>query len=365
MKQLKNLEASEVSLVPVGANRKRFLVLKEGQPEQSSALDRIVRTIVKNFGKKDDDDKLNEKLDGLSPAAQTAARAIGRIAAPHADELTGDHVKAVLSEAGIGGAENTEPNGGSKMKKEHMESAKKAAEDAYKETMKKLGYQKYPEGKLQMKEVTDNAEKMLGGSERDEGEEKEKEKAAKAEKEKAMKEYFKADGSIDVEAVAKSTDADPVLVAIAKMHAQAESRVKAAETKASETERVLKEHRESVRKEELVRKAKEFKHLRLEDVQKSLELADKAGAEEYTRVVKMFESMDAQIAKGNLFAENGSAGMSAGSGDAWTKIEKAADGIVQKSAEKITKEMAGADFLNTPEGMELYTQHQAARPNGI
>lgn len=376
MKRLTNLDPNEVSLVPVGANQKRFLVLKEGNDlenkiEKASpkVLERVLKAIVKAFGKKDgNDEAINEKLDGLSPAAQTAARAIGRIAAPHADELKGEHVEAVLQDAGIDGVgvETESPGGSKTVKPEHMKSAKEAAESAYKEHMKKLGYQKYPEGKLQMKEVTDNAEKAKKpGDEDEEDDEDEQEKAAKAKKEKTMKEFIKADGTVDLQAIAKSGDADPVLVAIAKMHIASEARATAAETKASSTEKVLKEHREAVRKGEIVRKASEFKHLRSEDVQKTLELADSAGSEEFDRVVKMFQAQDAQIASGKLFTEVGTSGMSDGTMSAWGKIEKAADSIVQKSAEKISKEMAISDFLGTDEGAQLYAQHQASRPNGI
>lgn len=40
---------------------------------------------------------------------------------------------------------------------------------------------------------------------------------------------------------------------------------------------------------------------------------------------------------------------------AWERIESLADGLVQKSAEPITKEQAVAKVLETPEGAEAYT----------
>ncbi len=110
-----------------------------------------------------------------------------------------------------------------------------------------------------------------------------------------------------------------------------------------------------------------FKNLNKEDVAKTLELADKVSKEEFERVSKMFESQDKLIAEGNVFKEMGSGmgGSTSGTMDAVTKIDAAVAAIVQKSGDKITKEQAYADFLNTSEGQALYAQHQSSRKDGI
>jgi len=382
MKQLTKLDPNEVSLVPVGANQKKFLVLKEGsdpvldriRKSSPKVLEKILSVVVKAFGKKDENDEedtINDKLEGLSPAAQTAARAIARIAAPHADELTGDHVDAVLGEVGIGEGNKNESEGGSKVKvkPEHMESAKSAAKKAYKEHMSKLGYQKYPEGELTMKEDDDEDDedekaKKAKAEKMKKEEEEEAEKAKKAKEAKVGKEsILKEDGTINLEAV--STEQRPLFEAVNKMVTESASRAKAAEAKAADTEKVFKEHRESVRKAEIVRKSGEFKNLSQADSQFQLEMAEKAGPEAYEKVVKILEASNAQIGAGKLFTEVGNAGQSEGSLTVQAQIEKAVEGLVAKSADKITKEQAYADFMSTNEGQALYAKHQASRPNGI
>lgn len=370
--QLTQLATNEISLVPNGANQKRFLVLKEDEPTG------LMARILKSFGKKDDDDQINEQLDGLTPAAQTAARAIARIAAPHADELQASHLGAVLSTVGIDGVGGKKKSGGSnmKVKDDDKKAAKSAAENAYKSHMEKLGYKKYPTAELTMKAFGDEeeedddedmkAKKLKAKKEQEDADaEKAKKEKAKMEKEQLAK-VFREDGSIDLTAISKEDS--PELYAIAKMVQASDSRARAAELKANTSETVLKEHKESVRKEEIIRKSFEFRNLNQKDVEATLVLADKAGTEEYTRVVKMFEAQNVQIGQGGLFGEIGKSGMSDGSLSAWAKIDKAADSVVQKSSEggtKISKEQAITNFLETEEGQNLYAQHQASRPNGI
>lgn len=244
------------------------------------------------------------------------------------------------------------------IKSEHMESAQKAANEAMKEHLKKLGYEKYPETKLTMK--TEETKKA------DDDEAAAAAKKKKEEDDKVSKEaILKEDGSLNLNAV--PAEMRPVFEVIAKQQAAFETRAKAAEVRAEGLEKVLKENKDSSRKAEIVRKSSEFKNLNQEDVAKTLELADKVSTEEFDRVHKMFLAQDKQIGEGKLFGTIGSAQsvLKGGAADAWSKIEAAATTVVEKSAGKVSKEQAIASFMETSEGQRLYAEHQASRPNGI
>jgi hypothetical protein len=63
-----------------------------------------------------------------------------------------------------------------------------------------------------------------------------------------------------------------------------------------------------------------------------------------------------------LFAELGANG--SGEGDAWSKIEKLAEGIVAKSSGSLSKQQAISDVLKTPEGSTLYDQYLKEQTKG-
>jgi hypothetical protein len=130
------------------------------------------------------------------------------------------------------------------------------------------------------------------------------------------------------------------------------------------------------KRRDLVQKAASFAGLDLptESVVSMLEDAQKVSPEAYDRVVKHFEMVAerSKVAKsfgGSLFNEIGttrSSGAGGSAGGAWSRIEKAAEGFVQKDANfKGTKAEGIAKFLETSEGMALYAEHQAARKDGI
>lgn len=121
------------------------------------------------------------------------------------------------------------------------------------------------------------------------------------------------------------------------------------------------------RKKELVAKAAGWSHLALpqESIVLQLELADKTGSLEL--VEKSFTALNEQAQKGKLFSEVGSSlpGASAASGDAWGKIEAAAQGWVAKSGATCTKAEATDRFLQTAEGQKMYGDYKAGRKDGI
>lgn len=369
----------------MGANKKRFLVTKEMTTVDRAKMVEQVRNaepglmariakVLKSFTGKPEEggkDKAESVLAELSLPAQTAVKAVGRIIGPHKDEITDDHLDAIQEAVGIGAGthdEGSEGTGGDEdVKPEHMESGKEAMKKAYKEHMSKLGYAKYPEPEFTMKSGKKNpaSEEADTTSAHDDDDEEGDDVS------KTAQPITKEDGSLNLEAV--PAEMRPALEVIAKAQVAAESRAKDAvaklETVTKEldaTKATLSETRASTRRAEIVAKAASFKNLAQEDVVKTLSLADKDSPAEFERVTKMFESQDALIAQGNVFKELGSGHTgSSGSMDAWAKIEKSAEGIVQKSTTPITKAQAIDQFIQTTEGRALYQQHQASRKDGI
>jgi hypothetical protein len=366
MKELRKLKASEVSLVPQGANGKTFAVLKESpraskpspQATGMAAIMERVKKAVKSFGKKDDTRDAEEMIgDGLSREAQTALNATALILAPHKDEITDEHMDAIQAEVGIeGGGED------GNVKPEHMKEAKAVAEKAYEDHMKKMGYQQYPQGELTMKGK--NSAPDMGGDDDDDDEEED------VGKEKVLKE----DGSINLDAV--PAEMRPFMEVVQKSMdiskaaiLDANKRVEAAEAKSVVLEKALTDTKVANRKSEIATIAKEFVHLDKGLVQTSLELADGVSTAKFDEVLKSFKAQET-IIKDSAFRTFGSdapsVGGAAGSNDMMSKVEKAVEGIVIKSAEKgvtITKEQAMADFIISPAGKEMYSQEKAQRQN--
>lgn len=383
MKNLHSLKLQEVSLVPKGANGKTFVVVKEAPTEANQvSFMKGLRKILKSFGKKPDEQGDGNMGEGLSREAQTALEATGRILAPHKDEITDAHMDAVQQHIGIpsGGSEEGGEDGAGEgdddVKPEHMQGGKEAAEKAYKDYMTKLGYQKYPEGKLTMK-----SKKPMDNMDDEDDEDEEAEKARKADemaemarKEKMAKEnILKEDGSLNLAAIPE--EMRPFAEVIAKQQADSATKLKAAEDKSVKLEKELSDNKIAQRKSEIVAKAASFTNLSQPDTVMMLELADAAGKEKFDAIVKGLEANDKQIGESRLFGEIGSSSASHGGGaggsDIMSKIEKSVADIVQKSAgseHPISKEQAMADYLSSPDGMKLYeqekTRRQAAHPSG-
>ncbi len=108
MKRLRDLEAVEVSLVPKGANRKRFLIFKEDDPPMQEILKAILETEL------DDEKKVDEVLKAakLSDKAQNAVKGALRLLNAYKDELPKDIMKTLAGLAGYGYPEPTEKQKG-------------------------------------------------------------------------------------------------------------------------------------------------------------------------------------------------------------------------------------------------------------
>lgn len=218
---------------------------------------------------------------------------------------------------------------------EHLEKAAKGDFSGLKDHLEKMGYRKYPDEQPAIKSKDGKTV---------EGKEKNVEKTAQLSPEMQAK----------LEAVFKSNEQ------LVQKNSELASEVAAL--------RALDKQKEVIAKAASLSGA----GLPQDTLVAILSDAQKAGPEAYERVVKGFEAISEQtrVAKsfgGDLYSEKGSnlSGQTQGSENAWARIEKAAEGLVQKSTTPISKEDGIAQFLSTADGKRLYAEHQAGRKDGI
>lgn len=385
MKKLTNLEAHEVSLVPKGANKKRFLIWKT-QEEKKMATDR--KELLALIAKVDPAamEKVQKALDDMAackgedgqPAmderAQTALKAATRILLPFKEQIKDQHLAQALDAAGFfdqtsnpgspmegtagAGAQKDdegdmdEDDGDEspmKVKEEHQMGAMQAAEGAYKSHLEKLGYQKYPTLQPRMKRASIRKE----ASEETPEDGDEQNKGGHDVSKQAVK-ILKEDGSLDLAAVPEEMRSFVELVH--KGHVDAVA-------KATKLQGELDAERGKRETQEFIAKAAKFDKLSVKAEELGpilLKISKALTAEEYAKVEASLSSFNEQVTKGLLFAEIGSKAEGKG-GDNWSKIEAAAAAMVQKSGEKLTKEQAVDAFLKTEEGKRLQTEYEAEK----
>lgn len=388
MKQLHSLRATEVSLVPKGANGKRFAILKEQEEHDLSvkkAIEQVkstpasmidkIKKALKSFGQKPEEGGEAGAQGGqqLSREAQTALEATGRILLPHKDEITDAHLDAVQEQIGIGSGTGQGPDENAEQDAEEgtvkpadMSGAMEAAKKAYKEHLEKLGYQKYPEGELTMKAKKPGSE-MEPDEDDAEGEDDEGDDVSK--ENKTVLPVMKEDGSLNLAAVPE--EMRPFMEVVSKEMIASKGRADAAEQRAVKLEKQLSDNQIASRKAEIATIAKGLTNLDTAHVAKVLEKFD-GDKEGFDSVLKGFEAQNAQAAESGLFKTIGSAMSDKAGGqssDIMSKVEKAVGEIVQKSTESgkpITKEQAMTDYLM--KHPELYEQEKgrraAAHPSG-
>jgi hypothetical protein len=381
MKKLYDLDVAEVSLVPRGANKKKFIVYKSRGGKNVGAREEIRKLL------KDVDPKVIGKIDkvlkgesgdmlprkdsavykepegephgdqehaasGLSERAKAALKAMGRIAAPFKDELNQGHVKSVMHAAGVmpeGEPDDKHTEGmhamhdkeGSKaipmkVEDEHHAEALDMARKAYNSHLEKMGYRKYPDeqpkvGSKSHKEMEDDDDEEDG--------------VEKSRVSKGLR-SFSPEQREELEVIFKS-NRDLV-------------------RKNADLEEQLKEERDIRKSREFKEKASTFKHLgvktdELSTVLKSLAEVDEDTAEKVESILK---AADKQVSEGNLYGEIGSrlSSNGTGEGDAAAKIDTIVEKMVQKSDGSKTSDELYYDFITkTPEGKKLYREYRNER----
>lgn len=378
MKRLTKLETEEVSLVPRGANKRKFLILKSGESmSREELLKKIqncdpevmkrVEKIVKDYNEGCAPGEANKAdEDGLTPLDERAAAAMkatariltpfkGKIPAPlvhkMVEETLGSDEGEDMATKEAGASMSPEP-----IKEEHKVQAMKAAKAAYGAEMKKLGYPKYNDSdEIAQKDV----EGIHGVVTDDEAEEEEQEGTMH-------------DPDVEKGSVMKSLEAS-----VSKLPKEQRKVLtpilKSLQLSVSENETLKKEvsalrHREL--KREFVQKAASFKAVgsnQDELADTLMDIANKA-PESYAKIEKILQAADEAATKGNLFGEIGSSlpGTGAhenikGSESEWSKIQKAAVAVVQKSGDKVSVEEAVDRFLDTSEGKKMYRDYIAVQ----
>ncbi len=408
MKRLYDLDPAEVSLVPRGANRKKFLVYKSLKgsemgkkqdleirnlinsvsPETMKKVDKVLKAMHAKAekaagdmepGKESSVYKMPEDGESapdhkpLSDRAQAALKAIARIMAPFKDEITDEHVGAVAHEVGIGGSKS-EPSDESTpkdemekdddvmmekevgaipegVKEEHHSEALEMAKKSYADHLHKMGYRKYPDAEMQQK----SKDEMC----------KAKDKKAKdmededEEEEESVGKVAKSAGTLDLSAFPKEQRSQ--LEMIFKSN---QDLVK----KNLELEEALNTERDLRITKEFDERARTFKHLGVENAKLSKILKSLASTdvEAYKEVESVLKSADRQLGAGNLYGEIGT--RRSGSGDpssAEARLDALVEQVVQKSDGAQTKEQAYEAVLKTAEGKRLYGEFKAARKDGI
>ena len=144
--------------------------------------------------------------------------------------------------------------------------------------------------------------------------------------------------------------------------AKLEAVQKQADTLADE----LKKERDDRAMADWIHKAKtELSHypgMSAEEIAKSLKKLDDKDPEFAKSHFEAMKKISDGVKKSGALGEGGSSiSNDGGGGEIWSKIEKLAEGIVEKSGGALTREAAIAKALETDEGKRLYTQHEAER----
>jgi hypothetical protein len=344
MKRLKALDVDEVSLVDIGANKKKFLIFKSKSGSKKMGIKEAIKSLrVKKDvagaeeDKKESAKKANDEVEKaeLSEGAQAALKAIARILTPFKDELSDSDVDSVLSELGIDMGSEGEVVEASKEKGEDDEVEK--AED---EDLKKLFALPAEVKEEHAAEALNKAKEAMGEHLEKLGYEK-----YKSEEEPAMKSKEDEVQKAKIDQIFKSNKE------LVQKNADLEKRINEMTSKESE--------------KEVVQKAASFTHLGIksEELVEVLKAAKTVGQKHYDTVCKQYAALNEQAKKSDIFKSYGSNLSNGGASDAEAKIDAAVREVVQKSGK--TQAQAYSDFMNTDEGKRLYGEMKAQRPGGI
>lgn len=298
-------------------------------------------------------------------------KAAVRILSPHKEKLPADLLLKVLDAAGLidgksdGGNDMAEKKGSSRMspepiKDEHkieaMKVAKEAANCAYKSHLEKLGYQKYPTAEMEQKEAANTDPDEPGEDDEQEGLEHnpDTEMNGMTVQHKSIKKSMELLSKLP-------KDTRLPVTQIFKAHQEL---VQKNESLSKQVEQMA---RRELRRE-FVTKAASMKHLGIEEsnlVETLINLSQKA-PKEYAEIEKALLKGSETVQKSALFGEIGS-NLPDNSSSTYERIEKAAEGWVQKSGEKMSKEAALEAYIQTSEGRRMYNdyinQHASGRRN--
>ena len=293
---------------------------------------------------------------GVAPVGAEGEESVDGVDAANESGEPGEPVdgekepKEGWSEIDQGDAAKDGENDSPEVKPEHMAAAAKVANDAFKSHLGKLGYQKPPEARMAIKGKVSQPKGGIVPPERS------------ANKQQPV---VGAKGEAVTKAVESTVDLSQV---DPKVREQVELVFKSnAELvkKAADLEAKIMERDAADRNRELVQKAAAWQNLGLpqETIVAQLKDADSVGKESFERICKSFDALNEQASKGGLFSELGSSMQTPAGGSPdqmWDRIEKAAEGVVKKSA-GMSREKAIELFLMTADGSKMYAEYKNAK----
>lgn len=311
--QLTNLTGYEVSLVPKGANKKRFLVVKENNGD-SEMNKKLLERILKE-GLKDED------------AVAKVAKNLGM------SEDETEVLKAVMKLVGEGG-----------MPAEKLMKA-----------MKEMGYE--------VDKMEDEEEEKEKNTEKEDDPSKKKDEEVNKEQRKGgdvKVPVQKEDGSWDLSGVDESLR--PVMQVICKSNEQLAKALNDQKTANVSLAEKLKTEKDARVLKEFEEKAISFGHLGQDakNLAKVLKAAHEADPENGAAIEEILKSANAKIEQSNLFAEKGTTGSGfgkAGAG-AWSKIEKMAQEISKSDPKVSSAEAIELVLKKHPELYDEYTNEK-------
>lgn len=302
--RLSNLKAVEVSIVPRGANKQNFLVVKEdvGMPDIFKVLKdagfdgTLSDKVLKN---------LEPMMKELSDKGKNAVQAALKILAAVQDEVPAETMKALMALAGVGNEPAPPPPA--------------------------------------VPAVTDKADPGAGDVHTDKPDE--------------MLPVKKEDGSWDFSKIPENVRS--VIQTIWKEKDESA-------TKLAKVQKELDDARDARVTKEFQEKAGTFKALgvKTEDLASVMKEVSEKAPNAFKALEPMLKSFEEKIAKGGLFTETGSSGAGAavakaGQTEAEAKIDAIAKGIVEKSADgkKLSHTQAVAKAWQ--DNPALYNAHEA------
>ena len=417
MKRLFDLDPNEVSLVPRGANKKKFLIFKEHKgrtmpqseiqqlinsvdPKTMARIDKVLKTMGMegkgNPGKKQKvkgnegkpgggdmppkkdsatfkdagadhqvtDEGTSHDHKPLSDRAQAALKATARILAPFKDEITDDHLDAIQQEIGMPMDEETpsdddEGPGKIEMSMDAPDGVKPEDHEAAMGESKKayMDHMKKMGYRQHPDPSTDETNATKSADDGGEDDNEEEESVGKVVKSALDLSAFPKEQRSQLEQVFKAA------------HAVSEQN-KELVKKNADLEKEIRQERDIRLTREFEDRAKNFKHLganttELAKVMKSLsETSPDAlskfesvlkGANEQLRVVKAFNTE-------SVFDEIGTKAGGGGS-NAGEQLETLVDSVVAKSDGK-SREQVYEEVLKTKDGKRLYAEYKASRRHG-
>ncbi len=305
IQKLSKLKVNEVSLVNKPANKRRFLILKEDNSMDKDVLEVVLKTEIEN------EDQVNEVLKSVSTEGQAAVKGALRLIHAFKEQLPQSVLKSIGKLAGI------EP-----------EVVVKEVPPQFKEKSKE----------------EQEAEEM----------EMMKKKAAAAKKEGSACELKKsADGSYDLSEVPEGLR--PTLQLVLKNHDETVE-------KAAELERKLVAEQTRREIDEYVEKAAKFDKLPVTAAELGpvLRTIAKADAKGYELIEKALTTANENM--GKILTPVGSDAPNKGSANAaWAKIEKAAEGLIQKDSKTSMAQAIDIILKQHPDWYSEYLEENKKR----